>query len=133
MRSSRTTRPHWTRFKLKNGLEVFLVEFHDLPLVDFSLIVKTGWAANPPDKAGLADLTARMLDEGTKTRGALEIADQVAGLGATLVDRRHLGRVQRRAVDADRRTWTPRWRSSPTWSRTPPSTTRSSRGCGTTC
>ncbi|HSS40275.1 MAG TPA: pitrilysin family protein, partial [Polyangia bacterium] len=77
--------PHWTRFKLKNGLEVFLVEFHDLPLVDFNLVVKTGSAANPPDKAGLADLTARMLVEGTKTRGALEIADQVAALGATLV------------------------------------------------
>ncbi len=77
--------PHWTRFKLKNGLEVFLVEFHDLPLVDFNLVVKTGSAANPADKAGLADLTARMLVEGTKTRGALEIADQVAALGATLV------------------------------------------------
>jgi zinc protease len=76
--------PHWTRFKLKNGLDVYLVEFHDLPLVDFNLIVKTGSSANPPDKAGLADLTARMLVEGTKTRGALEIADQVAALGATL-------------------------------------------------
>ena len=76
--------PHWKRFKLKNGLDVFLVEFHDLPLIDFNLMVKTGGAANPADKAGLADLTARMLDEGTKTRGAIEIADQVAALGATL-------------------------------------------------
>jgi zinc protease len=76
--------PHWKRFKLKNGLDVFLVEFHDLPLVDFNLMLKTGGAANPADRAGLADLTARMLDEGTKTRGALEIADQVAALGATL-------------------------------------------------
>jgi len=77
--------PHWSRFKLKNGLEVYLVEFHDLPLVEFNLMVKTGSAANPADKAGLADLTARMLVEGTKTRGALEIADQVAALGGTLV------------------------------------------------
>jgi zinc protease len=76
--------PHWKRFKLKNGLDVFLVEFHDLPLVDFNLVIKSGGAANPPDKAGLADLTAHMLDEGTKTRSALEIADQVAALGATL-------------------------------------------------
>ena len=78
------TPPHWKRFKLKNGLDVFLVEFHDLPLIDFNLMVKTGGAANPADRAGLADLTARMLDEGTKTRGAIEIADQVAALGATL-------------------------------------------------
>jgi len=76
--------PRWSRFKLKNGLEVMLVEFHDLPLVDLDMVVKTGSAANPPDKAGLADLTARMLVEGTKTRGALQIADQVAALGATL-------------------------------------------------
>jgi zinc protease len=76
--------PPWKRFKLKNGLEVFLIEFHDLPLVDFNLMIKTGGAANPADKAGLADLTAKMLDEGTKTRSALEIADQIAGLGATL-------------------------------------------------
>jgi predicted Zn-dependent peptidase len=76
--------PAWKRFKLKNGLEVFLVEFHDLPLVNFNLMVKTGGAANPPDRAGLADLTAHMLDEGTKTRGALAIADEAASLGATL-------------------------------------------------
>jgi predicted Zn-dependent peptidase len=60
------------------------VEFHDLPLVDFNLMIKTGGAANPPEKAGLADLTANMLDEGTKTRSALAIADQIASLGATL-------------------------------------------------
>ncbi len=76
--------PHWKRFKLKNGLDVFLVEFHDLPLIDLNLMIKTGGAANPADRAGLADLTARMLDEGTKTRDAIEIADQVAALGATL-------------------------------------------------
>jgi zinc protease len=76
--------PKPKRFKLKNGLEVMLVEFHDLPLVDFNLMIKTGGAANPVDRAGLADLTAHMLDEGTKTRSALAIADQVAALGATL-------------------------------------------------
>jgi zinc protease len=76
--------PKPKRFKLKNGLEVMLVEFHDLPLVDFNLMIKTGGAANPTDRAGLADLTAHMLDEGTKTRSALAIADQVAALGATL-------------------------------------------------
>jgi len=76
--------PKPKRFKLKNGLEVLLIEFHDLPLVDFNLMIKTGGAANPSDRAGLADLTAHMLDEGTKTRSALVIADQVAALGASL-------------------------------------------------
>ena len=76
--------PKPRRFKLKNGLEVVLVEFHDLPLIDFNLMIKTGGAANPPDRAGMADLTAHMLDEGTKSRSALAIADQAASLGATL-------------------------------------------------
>ena len=44
--------PKPKRFKLKNGLEVMLVEFHDLPLIDFNLMIKTGGAANPPDRSG---------------------------------------------------------------------------------
>jgi zinc protease len=76
--------PTFERFKLKNGLEVVLAEFHDLPLVDFNLVVKSGGAANPADQAGLADMTRRMLDEGTKTRSALAIADELATLGAVL-------------------------------------------------
>jgi predicted Zn-dependent peptidase len=76
--------PKFGRFKLKNGLEVVLAEFHDLPLVDLNLVIKSGGAANPPEMAGLADMTRRMLDEGTKTRSALAIADELARLGAVL-------------------------------------------------
>jgi zinc protease len=76
--------PKVKRFKLKNGLKVILAESHKLPLVGIELVVKTGSAANPKGQAGLADLTADMLDEGTKTRSALQIADEVATLGATL-------------------------------------------------
>jgi zinc protease len=76
--------PKFGRFKLKNGLEVVLAEFHELPLVDLNLVVKSGGAANPPELAGLADLTRRMLDEGTRTRSALAIADELATLGAVL-------------------------------------------------
>jgi zinc protease len=76
--------PAFKRFKLKNGLEVVLAEFHELPLVDFNLVIKAGGAANPLKLPGLADMTAQMLDEGTKSRSALEIADQMAFLGANL-------------------------------------------------
>jgi zinc protease len=78
------TVPKFKRFKLKNGLEVVLEEFHDLPLGDRNLVIKSGGAANPPDLAGLADMTRRMLDEGTKTRSAPAIADELARLGAVL-------------------------------------------------
>jgi len=47
-------------------------------------VFKTGSDANPVDKAGLANFVAAMLDEGTDTRGALQIADEVSHLGATL-------------------------------------------------
>jgi predicted Zn-dependent peptidase len=76
--------PKFGRFKLKNGLEVVVAEFHELPLVDLNLVIKSGGAANPADLAGLADMTRRMLDEGTKTRNALGIADELARLGAVL-------------------------------------------------
>jgi zinc protease len=76
--------PAVKRFRLKNGLKVILAESHRLPLVGVELVIKTGNAANPRGKAGLADLVADMLDEGTRTRNALAIADDIATLGATL-------------------------------------------------
>ena len=74
--------PPIQRRRLSNGLEVLVVEHHELPLVQMNLVVKTGGAADPQDKAGLASLTADMLDEGTRTRSALEISDQFAAIGA---------------------------------------------------
>jgi zinc protease len=71
-------------FQLSNGLTVLLNERHGLPIVSASLVVKTGSGANPADKPGLANFTATMLDQGTATRSALQIADQVAQLGGSL-------------------------------------------------
>ena len=77
--------PGVKRFRLKNGLRVILAESHKLPLVGVEMVVRTGNGANPPDKAGLADLVADMLDEGTATRSATAIAEEIAQLGATLL------------------------------------------------
>jgi zinc protease len=76
--------PPVKRLRLKNGLSVILAESHKLPLVSVDLILKTGGSANAKDKAGLANLTANMLDEGTKKRTAPQIASEVAQLGASL-------------------------------------------------
>jgi zinc protease len=76
--------PEVKRFRLKNGLRVILAESHKLPLVGVEMVVRTGSGANPRGKAGLADLVADMLDEGTATRSATAIAEQIAQLGATL-------------------------------------------------
>ena len=69
---------------LSNGLKVVVVEHHELPVADFNLVIGTGGEADPADHVGLADLTADLLNEGTATRSALAIADQVAYLGVVL-------------------------------------------------
>lgn len=69
---------------LKNGLEVMLVEYHQLPIVQFNLVLPTGTTADPAEKAGTANLTVRMLDEGTEQRTALQIADGLDFIGAHL-------------------------------------------------
>ena len=76
--------PTFERFYLKNGLEVIVSESHELPLVDLNLVVRSGGATNPTELAGAADLARRMLEEGTKTRPAPQIADELATLGAAL-------------------------------------------------
>jgi zinc protease len=73
-----------TSFKLPNGLTVMFVEQHNLPVVSASLVVLSGSERNPADKPGLASFTADMLDEGTNKRSTLQIADDVAQIGATL-------------------------------------------------
>lgn len=69
---------------LGNGLRVIVVPKHDIPLVASRLMFRTGAAADPRGKAGVAALTATVLTQGTKTRTAEEIARGVEALGATL-------------------------------------------------
>ncbi|HEX8293439.1 MAG TPA: insulinase family protein [Pyrinomonadaceae bacterium] len=76
--------PAVQRRKLSNGLEVLVVEHHELPVVSMNLVMKMGAAGDPADKAGLASLAADMLDEGTTTRDALQISDQLARIGSTV-------------------------------------------------
>ncbi len=76
--------PRVQRHKLSNGLEVLIVEQHELPVVNMNLVFRSGGAADPQDRAGLASLTAALIDEGTKTRSALDISNQLAAIGARL-------------------------------------------------
>jgi zinc protease len=78
------TLPKIQRRKLSNGLDVLIVEHHELPVVNMNLIVKSGAAADPVDRPGVATLAADMLDEGTATRSSLEISNQLAAIGARL-------------------------------------------------
>ena len=75
--------PEIQDYTLGSGLRVVLVERTALPLVSMELQFRGGSAAHPASKAGLAALVADMLDEGTRTRSALEIADAMDVLGAS--------------------------------------------------
>ena len=70
--------------KLSNGLEVWMVRQPELPIVSMNLVLNTGGAANPTGKEGLSSITASLLDTGTKTRSAVEIANQLQSIGANL-------------------------------------------------
>ncbi|MFL6337194.1 MAG: M16 family metallopeptidase, partial [Pyrinomonadaceae bacterium] len=82
--AGKLTLPPVQRRKLSNGLDVLVVEHHEVPVVSMNLVTKMGAAGDPSNKAGLASLTADMLDEGTTTRSSLEISDQLARIGSSL-------------------------------------------------
>lgn len=70
---------------LDNGLTVMILEDHRFPVVNMSLQMSgAGPIFDPADRPGLANLTAQMLREGTKTRNSRQIAEEIDKLGATL-------------------------------------------------
>jgi zinc protease len=69
---------------LDNGLKLYLVEKHELPLVEIRLNFMRGWASDPADKPGTAALTADLLDEGARGMDALKISETAEALGARL-------------------------------------------------
>ncbi len=56
--------PEYERYELKNGLVVYLIENHDLPLVSGSAIIRTGSRLEPGDEAGLANITGTVMRSG---------------------------------------------------------------------
>ena len=76
--------PEVRQAELSNGARLFVVEDHSLPLLQVNLVFRNGWAADPAGRPGAAALTADLLDEGTGSRTAMEIAEEARALGAYL-------------------------------------------------
>ncbi|HCQ98746.1 MAG TPA: insulinase family protein [Acidobacteria bacterium] len=73
------------RYELSNGVVVFVVEDHELPLVSVSLLVRTGSYLDPADKVGLASLTGgQMRAGGTTSMSAADFDEQAAFLAAQI-------------------------------------------------
>lgn len=76
--------PKVQRAALKNGLKVILLERHSAPIVNIALAVDAGAASDSAAKAGLATLALGLMDEGTKSRDAFQIVNELDSLGARL-------------------------------------------------
>lgn len=72
------------RFTTPNGMTVLVLEQRFLPIVEIHALVKVGSAQDPPEKAGLSNLVASLLDEGTATRTSKQLAEQIDFVGGSL-------------------------------------------------
>lgn len=78
------TTPKAERWKLANGLEVILVERHELPVVTLELVAEGGSAWDPVGKEGLASVCMTLQGEGTQALDKLQLAEALADLGSSI-------------------------------------------------
>lgn len=76
--------PEYTKFQLKNGLTVYLMEQHEVPLIQFTGVFPAGAIHDNASKSGLANITAGALALGSKKYTKNQIEEQVEFLGATM-------------------------------------------------
>jgi zinc protease len=75
--------PDYTTFELANGLTIFLMEQHDVPVISVSALIPAG-AINDKDKSGLASLTATALKHGTKNFTKAKLDEELDFIGANV-------------------------------------------------
>ncbi|MBI5371487.1 MAG: insulinase family protein [Sphingobacteriales bacterium] len=75
--------PPYEKFKLPNGLTIYLLEQHEVPVISVSAILPAG-AIYDGQKAGLASLTAAGLKHGTRNFTKAKLDEELDFLGATL-------------------------------------------------
>jgi zinc protease len=76
--------PDIRRATLSSGVPIMVAEVHHFPVVTLGLVLPAGAVQEPPEAAGLASLTAELLDSGAGGRSGVEIAETVEGLGVQL-------------------------------------------------
>ncbi len=74
--------PPMQKAKLSNGLEVVLAERHTAPVVNFALVLHSGYSSDSTTAPGTCSFAQRMLEEGTPTRDSLQISEQLDSLSA---------------------------------------------------
>ena len=77
--------PDFRLSTLPNGLDVLVVENHELPVVSISLTMPAGTKYDPEGLEGLAFMVSELMTKGTTTRSADEIAETIEGVGSNLL------------------------------------------------
>ncbi len=70
--------------KLSNGMGVWGIEHNELPLVQFSIVIKGGHYLDKPEKPGVGSLMASLMNQGTKNKTPLELEEAIESLGARI-------------------------------------------------
>jgi len=76
--------PIGERYVLRNGMTLLIKENHALPVVTVNMIIKAGAINEPPDKAGLAHMTAGLLTKGAAGKSATDISEAIEFVGGSL-------------------------------------------------
>ena len=72
------------RTVLNNGMVLLTSEQRALPMVSIELLIEAGSRHEPAEQAGVANLTARLLTQGTQKRRAVQISEALDFMGASL-------------------------------------------------
>ena len=76
--------PRVQQTTLENGLTIWLVSEPGFPKIFYDVVILGGYAADPKDRPGLSDLLAATIDQGTTSRNARQIAEQLQDAGGDL-------------------------------------------------
>ncbi|MBI4841777.1 MAG: insulinase family protein, partial [candidate division NC10 bacterium] len=69
---------------LPSGMVLLVSERRSVPIVTATMLIQAGAISDPPDRAGLANLTAELLTQGTKTRTAIQVSEAIEFVGGSL-------------------------------------------------
>jgi zinc protease len=86
--------PNVKTAKLENGLTVWLVSEPGFPKVALAIAVRGGLAADPANLPGISELLSRTVDQGTRTRTAKQIAQELQAAGGDLSANANKDRVE---------------------------------------
>jgi zinc protease len=70
--------------EMANGMKVLGIEQRELPLIQFNVVIKGGHYLDAMDKAGVANLVATLMMEGTKNKTPQELEEAIESLGANI-------------------------------------------------